>query len=338
MLILSNALSDRPDEGSLKVASCLTESLKAAHPEVTVVGYERTCSLTDVQLKLNKLLLSPALFRLLRQKQKPMLYLPFPTRALPMAVRLFLLSRICPQSVMAVLPMLRYHGPLSRWLLRHSRVQIAALSGPSRDYYASILGENRVLYLKAGVDTRQFVPVPPERKRELKEEYGLLPDRPVLLHVGHLKEGRNLRAMLEAGEAWQCLIVVSTFTKQEEALRKELEKRENIHILDRFVPRMEELYQMSDAYFFPVTEAHNCIDAPLSCLEAAACGLPVITTDYGEMVQFTEKTGFFQYVPGETELSGLLEQAKNCDSEMIRSQVLDYDWETAAAGLWESLS
>lgn len=337
MLILSNALSDRPDEGSLKVAACLASALKAACEPVTVISYERGCALTDVHLKLNKLLLNPALLRMLRRRQEPVLYLPFPTRALPMAMRLFLLSRLCPQKVLAVLPMLRHHGPFSRWLLKHSRVRIAALSGPSREYYASILGEDRVISLKAGVDLRRFVPVSQEQRQALKKEYGLNPTRPVLLHVGHLKEGRNLRAVMEAGKEWQTLIVVSTFTKQEEQLRQKLEQQENVTILDKFCPRMERLYQMSDAYFFPVTEAHNCIDVPLSCLEAAACGLPVITTDYGEMAAFLGKPGFFRYVPGETDLPRLLEEARTCDSGTIRQAVLDYDWEHAAAVLWENL-
>lgn len=333
MLILSNALSDRPDEGSLKVATCLTKRLREAHPEVTVVSYERVCQLTDAYLKLNKLLLNISLFRLLRERRETVLYLPFPTRPLPMAARLFLLSRLCPRKVAAVLPLTRPHGPMSRFLLKHSRAEIVVLSRQAARYYGKMVGESRMVHLKTGVDTRRFCPAAPEKKAALKEKYGLDPTQKVLLHVGHLKEGRNLRALLDVPGDWQVLLAVSSFTKQEENLRKDLEAAGNITILDGFLPDVEELYQLADVYFFPVREACNSIDAPLSCLEAAACGLPVITTAYGEMASLLGHPGFFRL---EGELSQLLKQTENSGKES-REAVRAYDWEKGAETLWKLL-
>lgn len=337
MLILSNALSDRPDEGSLKAASCLAAALKAADPSVTVVSYERRASLEDIHLKLNKLLLNSSLIRLLRQRREPVLYLPFPTRALPMAARIFLLSRFFTGNVLAVLPMTRKHGPVSRWLLKHSKVRVAVLSRNARDFYRGILGEGRTVYLQTGVDTRRFVPVSRERRAALKKTYGLDPEKKVLLHVGHLKEGRNLRALLPVKEGWQMLLVVSTFTEKDEALGKELEATGAVTIFREYMPRIEEVYQLSDAYFFPVTEAGNCIDVPLSCLEAASCGIPVISSDYGEMCVLQCKTGFFRFSPEKTALFQLLEEIEGCDGAMIREAVLSYDWEQGAERLRECL-
>ena len=331
MLILSNALSDRPDEGSLKVATCLTKRLKAAHPEVGVISYERRSSLTDVHLKLNKLLLNGSLFRLLREKREPVLYLPFPTRPLPMAARIFLLSHVCPERVAAVLPLTRKHGILSRFLLKCSPARIVVLSRTAAEYYGNMVGKHRVVYLKTGVDTRRFCPVSPARKRELKKKYGFDPEKKVLLHVGHLKEGRNLRVLLAVPGDWQVLLAVSTFTKQERDLRTTLEQAGNITILDRFLPDVEQLYQLADAYIFPVKEACNSIDAPLSCLEAAACGLPVITTAYGEMEALLERPGF---LPMEWEdLSRLLAWVE-LETGKGRDAVLAYDWERGAEELW----
>lgn len=331
MLILSNALTDTPDEGSLKVASCLAARLKAAGE--TVVTYERESTLTDIHLNLNKLLLNPALIRLLWQRREPVLYLPFPTRALPMAVRLFLLSLFSPGKVIAVLPLTREHGLFSRWLLKRSRVSIAALSRNARDFYAEIVGENRATYLKTGVDTRRFRPVPRERAAELKEKYGLAPDKKVLLHVGHLKQGRNIGILPAAGEDWQILLVVSTFTEQDPMLRQTLDQHRNITIIDEFIPSMEEIYQLSDAYFFPVREKDNCIDVPLSCLEAAACGIPVITTAYGEMAAFRGKPGFFLLNETGDDFRELLALAETCTGKDIPASVAEYDWGLGAAQL-----
>ena len=333
MLILSNALSDRPDEGSLKVASCLTKRLKEAHLEVTVLSYERTCALTDIHLRLNKLLLNVSLFRLLLERKEPVLYLPFPTRSLPMAARVFLLSHVCPETVAAVLPLTRPHGTMSRFLLKYSRARIVVLSRQAAQYYGKMVGNSRVLHLKTGVDVRQFCHVSSEKKAELRGKYGLDPTKKVLLHVGHLKEGRNLRALLGVPGDWQVLLAVSSFTKQEKDLRSTLEAAGNITILDTFLPNPEELYQLSDAYLFPVQEACNSIDAPLSCLEAAACGLPVITTAHGEMASLLGHPGFFWL---EGALHQLLERVKGCKDES-REAVLLYHWEKGAETLWQML-
>lgn len=333
MLILSNALSQTPDEGSLKVATCLTETIKAAHPAVTVLSYERSCPLADVHLQLNKLLLNISLFRLLQERKEPVLYLPFPTRPLPMAARIFLLSHVCPEPVAAVLPLTRKHGLLSRVLLKHSRARIVVLSRQAAGYYGAMVGTDRVLHLKAGVDIRRFCPASPEKQVALRRTYGLAPDRKVLLHVGHLKEGRNLRTLLTVPEHWQVLLVVSSFTKQEKDLRKTLEAAGNITILEGFLPKPQEVYQLADAYAFPVVKECNSIDAPLSCLEAAACGLPVICTPYGQMAELLKEPGFF---PLEGYWPRLLEQAENSRKES-REAVLSYQWERGAQMLWQML-
>ena len=64
-------------------------------------------------------------------------------------------------------------------------------------------------------------------------------------------------------------------------------------IIDRFVENIEEVYQLSDVYIFPVKEEMNAIDIPLSVLEAASCNLQIVTTDYGELKVFKGEDGFF---------------------------------------------
>lgn len=331
MLILSNCLTETPDEGSLKLAENLVRRIKVENPETTVISYERHSQLTDIFLDLNKLLLNRELRKLLKEKQDPVLYLPFPTRALPMAARIFLLSRMCPSKVAVLLSMPRPHGPVSCFLLKRSRAQLVVLSRKTCDFYAKMVGAHRVTYLKTGVDTRKFCPVSPERKAELKEQYGLDPHRKTILHVGHLKAGRNLARLMEIDPKYQILLVVSTFTadSREEDLRQQLEQRGNIRIIDRYLPKIEEVYQLSDAYFFPVRSAHNCIDVPLSCLEAAACGIPVVTTAYGEMAELAGKPGFF--VPEKEGLNELLDCALT--EKGARESVLEYDWAKAAREL-----
>ena len=84
---------------------------------------------------------------------------------------------------------------------------------------------------------------------------------------------------------------------------------------------------MSDVYFFPTLQACRCIDVPLSCLEAAACNLPVVTTDYGEMKAFKGKKGFY-FIQNfsEQNLNFIIDVAITGVDESTRSSVLEYDW------------
>ena len=69
------------------------------------------------------------------------------------------------------------------------------------------------------------------------------------------------------------------------SLKDELEKK-GIIILDEFIERIDEIYQLSDLYIFPVEDQNSSIGMPLSILEARACGIPVLSTDYGSVEKF----------------------------------------------------
>jgi len=43
---------------------------------------------------------------------------------------------------------------------------------------------------------------------------------------------------------------------------------------------------LSDIYVFPVIEPNACIDLPLSILEARACGIPCVCTNFGSISHF----------------------------------------------------
>ena len=58
MIILSNCLTDTADEGTRKVATNMVRVLKEKKSDTTVITYDSRCSLSDVHLSVNKLLLS----------------------------------------------------------------------------------------------------------------------------------------------------------------------------------------------------------------------------------------------------------------------------------------
>lgn len=328
MLVLSNSLTQNADEGSLKLATSIVRRLKRENKDTYIVSYERDFSESDVYLQLNKFHISRELISIIKKHKQPILYIPFPAPTLSMALRIRLISLFARNGLKVM--MIRQY-PMSRvagMLLRHSRAELVVFSGKAYNFYHSIVGD-RITYLKTGVDTNKFVPVSPDKTKELKVKYGFEPDKPIILHVGHMKEGRNIAELMKIDEKYQVLLVVSTLSKerQNEELKAKLLNCSNIRIMDQYIPNIEEIYQMSDVYFFPVKQLGHCIDVPLSCLEAAACNKPVITTDYGEMNEFVGKEGFYFIDEMNSDsLNSIIDQAINISECNTRLAVLEYDW------------
>ena len=330
MIILSNCLTKTADEGCRKVACSLIGRIKKAQPKTTVVTYESGRGLGDMHLKVNKLMLSGKLFRLLKRKKEPLLYVPAPAKMRAAVIRIFLLSLFARWGLQVIMVMAFPLDRLSGFLLRKSGARVITLSRDAWEHYRKVIGDQAV-YLKTGVDTEKFCPVDSRQKDALRKKYGIPPGKLVALHVGHLKTERNVEQLLKLDEKWHSVLAVSTLTaaEQNEELRRRLEESENITLIDWYLPNVEELYQLADVYLFPVVQTHKCIDIPLSALEAAACGIPVVTTPYGEMTELIGKPGFYQIESFEpAALNALIDTAVAEDTDP-RKSVLEYDWKNA---------
>lgn len=332
MLILSNCLTEIADEGCLKVANSLVKRIIKESPDTTVVSYERKPKFETTHLSLNKLLISKELYSLIRKSKESVLYIPFPAKEWATAIRVFLLSCVCRKKVTILLTMLCKCGFFGRFLFRISGANIITLSQSTVDIYEKTVGKKRVKYLKTGVDTARFSPVSEEKKKQLREKYGFYTEKKIILHTGHLKEGRNIAQLMKFDLEYQIVLVVSTLTQneQDKALKNKLLQTPNVRLIYDYQPNIEELYQLSDVYFFPVLSEGNCIDVPLSCLEAASCNIPVVTTSYGEMSTFKGKDGFWFIDSFDREyLNNTISVAIAKNSYCTRQHVMEYDWNKA---------
>jgi glycosyltransferase involved in cell wall biosynthesis len=185
--------------------------------------------------------------------------------------------------------------------------------------------------IRLGVDLSQFKHVNEETKFLLRRQYGVPTDKKIALHVGHLNRERGLSDIMDLINGnMQALIVVSTSTKQDQGLKNALVNKGAL-IVDTFVEHIEHYYQLADIYIFPTQRRTSAIEFPLSVIEAASCGLPIIATPFGGLPDhFEEHEGFrfFDNIPeGRLKLKHMLSIPANGH---IYSNVNAFSWEAIA--------
>ena len=184
-----------------------------------------------------------------------------------------------------------------------------------------------------------------EAQNYFKETYGrethFIPNgvnRPQIREASLItdKGGRNVDKLAEINNQYHIILVVSSVTESEKdsSIRTLLENRGNVTIIDSYLQSIQEIYQLADVYLFPVMDIENCIDVPLSVLEAASCNLPIVTTEYGELTAFREQEGFlFIDALDSDSLNQALEKALLKTEVNNRQAVLEYDWKNSIDNL-----
>jgi len=209
-------------------------------------------------------------------------------------------------------------------LLREMRFVRLLSQDPVSESFFSQLGFS-VYPLPNGVDTEQFHPTRPVLPRALQGR--LAPDRPCLMHVGHLKPNRGLDvlAQLSGYRGWQVLVVGSPMAPAVPEVVKMLEAAGCI-VLCEFIEDLPGLYSAIGAYAFPVSDRTGAIDMPLSVLEAMACNRPVLSTPFKALPRFLPQgDGLFYFHTMEEAKSGL-DQIMSGDAVATRKKVAPFSW------------
>lgn len=186
-----------------------------------------------------------------------------------------------------------------------------------------------------GVNVEKFNPKLKKDKEKLREKYGINKHKFVILHVGHVKKGRNvsiLKKLQRESKENQVIIVGSTSTKVDYDVLNEL-KNAGCLVWNKYFERIEEIYALSDCYVFPTKSKDNAIQMPLSVLEAMACNLPVITTRFGALPQiFCEGDGLI-FADSENDFIEALKLIKTGIKVKTRKKVLPYSWKNVVKRL-----
>ena len=144
--------------------------------------------------------------------------------------------------------------------------------------------------LPPAVNSARFRPSEDSRGA-IREELGLPNDKPIVLHVGHLRRSRGLEPLAElaAGGAVNVVLISSVVNEPDEGVEDRL-RAVDVLVKREFLPRIERWYQAADVYVFPVTDLQGSIEIPLTVLEAMACGAPVVTTPFGGLPSLFSST------------------------------------------------
>jgi len=190
--------------------------------------------------------------------------------------------------------------------------------------------EFKKYFLPNGINLDKFLPVDQKRKEELRKKYNIPINNFVVLHVGNLRTGRNLSVFNKIkSQNIELIIVSSTTIKENEKVKRSLQKS-GVKIFDKYLPHVEEVYNLSDCYLFPTFNENNCIEIPLSVLEAMACNLFIISTKFGGLNNLFQEGDGLKYVNSNEDI---IHEIKNLQNNLsykkvnTRNKILEYSWD-----------
>ena len=335
--IISDDLSGVPDEGVKKFSVALADALGETHQVrlISVKGPSEAAGVTWIPAP--RTFLSRSLrTEIVLHDPDVIIYAARGSATFFSFMRSRILKLYCRRAKVVLLGLqTRRHSSRQRWVIRRLRPDLVCVQSAANREYLEGLG-CLVDIVSSGVDTDTFHPVDPTMRRDLRARYGFDIDTPIVLHVGHLTSGRRIGVLAElaARRACQVVLVTSSSTVQEEALGEQL-RDAGVTVMTEYQQHIEHLYQLADCYVFPVESTNNAIEAPLSVLEALACGLPVVTTRFGGLpamfpvdVDAAASGLVFADSPGKLIEEALWMCARR--PQGARELVLQYSWDSVA--------
>lgn len=286
----------------------------------------------------NRLLLSRELRQALKKADpEVVIYVPTASATPAAMLRTRVLQAYAPRAHVAMLALQpRAYSALARSVVCALRPRLILVQSLAMAETLSGMG-CRVQQVRSGVDHDRFTPVSPGERERLRRELRLPAEAFIVLHAGHINEGRNIGLLAGVQRAGcQAVLLGSTSTEQDERLAHELEK-DGVLVLRRFVNRVERYYQAADCYLFPVSSDTGAIAVPLSVLEAMSCNLPVVTTPYGDLPNLFAPGAGLAFAGNNAELLAAVLDVRRHPGADTRSRVLSHTWPAVAQDILEAI-
>ena len=326
------------DEGIKNYARQLMDGLSREHEVLALTALAHDVPEHEIEnVAANRLLLSPRLMRRLRTFRPDLvLYVPTACATFFSFLRTRVLRALAGGAPTVLIALQsRQYGGLSRALMPRIQPDLLLVQSESTRALLEHMG-CKVAALPPGIDTSRFKQVDALERRRLRLRFGFSEDAFVVLHVGHLNRGRNVQALARVQQEMplpdtQVVVIGSTSTPHDAGLIAELSNA-GVRVVGDYLADIAQLYQLSDCYVFPVSSKTSSIDVPLSVLEAMACNLPVVTTQFGGLASLFQGGPGLSYVQDTDEIP---EAVRMCASRPSRTRemVAPYDWSGTAARL-----
>ncbi len=286
VLLITEYLNPPYDEGIKKTVYNLFKELDDKY-ELCVVcryGFEKV-NIHIIQT--NPLFIDAKVKKIIRDfMPEILLYFPFASMTFASYLRFFILKKYAGRIksiIFALQP-----KEISMWqnlIVKFIKPSIALT--PSlllKDSWDKLKFNNKLLPLYT--DLNDFKPMDDSSNRNhLRKKYNIPLDKFVISHMGHLNDGRNLESLIPLQNAGYQIVIAGSSSTPKDSLGSDQLKQKllnsGIIIIDKYLDKISEIYQLSDLYIFPVVAKCSSIGMPLSILEARACGIPVIATEFG---------------------------------------------------------
>ncbi len=326
ILLASEEITNRPREGTLVFLMHLSRFLHR-EAELTVlhaVG-EFDPDIRTIGALSRKTLVTGGLLRLARRERFDIvLYVPFSGLTAFGIARSALLRLVTRSPVIAIGLQERAVGRMHAFLSAIAKPDLVLSPAAAVREGLERLGIETD-FIMPGFDERLFRPASPELRARLKAKYDFPRDRYILLHVGHVKESRNLEALLRYRDWGSDVQPVVKAGEIDPSWAHRL-RMAGIIVIDEYIGEVHELYQASDCYLFPVSSSTGAVEIPLSVIEACACNLPVLATRFGALPETIREGNGFCFYDRISEIQEKISSLRLSRPETAR-KVTEFSWE-----------
>lgn len=292
LIFVSERMSPPYDEGIRRTVFFTFQFLqKHFNVEAYCTNYDNP-EISIKKVVVNLLFLNLDFLKKLRKSESEFLvYFPYKSATFASYLRFLILRMASGKKTLMIA--LQYHE-LKKWqkllfpLVKPGKALTTSMA-LHRFWERNKIKNHEVLPIHGGLE--KFYPLSDQKaKKDLKKKYGIDENAFVITHIGHIRNSRNLESLIPLQNGVNQVVVVGSSSTRKnlpevDGLRAKL-KDAGFKLLEGYIENIQEVYQMSDLYIFPVEFSTGAISFPLSVLEARACNTPVLSTEFGSLKLF----------------------------------------------------